>query len=547
MIPPRAHRPLRPLLAALVFLAAGALPGFAQEAPASQPDFTVEGDYDAILGPGFEILGERVTPADLKRAIVVGTTGRSVLESAKLQVFIDEEIERQKAEGVDVSKHTVSDADVQKAIDEADAMVKQEFDPAQNIKSSRDLFPMPEQLWNDQIRQTQLFDKVFLPTDPREYPATTVAALNQSNPDFVARMIEGHEQRLKIAEETGTPVVEDPNGQAMFRQLMRQLVIGALTKSAEIKTFTDGLPPESAMEVNGRAIKTEDVWRAVRWKVRPEDVEEAKSWFERTIVARKALEAKGAYMNDEQYAAAYHEHADPYKDSPFSMEAVAVSFKKFPSPEHYKAHFRLQDSYRRMIQSEINDENLAAHVAGRAGNLLGLARVDVDVILLSAYDFKMNAFREGGWDEAAKRAVACVQELSGGAPWDATLEKYSEWYEPPIPKSNAASAQQFSKNKGRFGLKNRNELLQQLGESDWSLFLNGNTVTDYIFFELEIGVPSQPLRGPHGWYIARVKSRVPAPTRISIEPSGQRPLVEQDYVTTRFNAFCQEELEKARK
>jgi hypothetical protein len=126
------------------------------------------------------------------------------------------------------------------------------------------------------------------------------------------------------------------------------------------------------------------------------------------------------------------------------------------------------------------------------------------------------------------------------------VDKYSEWYEPPVAKSTAASAASFSKNKGRFGLKNRNELLQQLGESDWSLFLNGYTVTDYIFFELEPGIPSQPLRGPNGYYIARVARRTPPTSHINIEPTGQRPLVEQDYLATRFNAFCQEQLDKAR-
>ena len=557
MNPPRPScHPLRSLAlqACLLLPALGALglpaSGQGQEEPGqrlSQIDFEVKGDYDAILGPGFEVLGQKVTPADLKRAIVVGAPGRSLLESAKLQVFIDEELARMKEEGADLSKYEVTQDDVQKAIDEADQMVKSEFEGREDIQTSRDLFPMPEEVWLDQIKQTQLFDRVFLPEDPREYPATTVAALNQSSPDFVQRLIDGHLARLaeeeKAKAEGLPPKPVDPGGQAMFKQLMRQIVIGALGKSAEVKTFVDGIPPETAMIVNGHAIPTEKIWRAIRWRVRPDDVEEAKAWFERTITARKALEAQDAYISDEEYAQAYDEHTRPYIDSPFNMEAVAVGFKKFPSPEHYKAHFRLQESYRRLIKDEITSENLEAHVAGRAGNLLGLAKVDVDVILISAFDFKLNAFRENGWEEAAQRAVQCVQELAAGAPWDATLEKYSEWYEPPIAKSTASNAAAFSKNKGRFGLKNRNELLQQLGESDWTQFLNGNTVTDYIFFELEVGLPSQPLRGPHGYYIAKVKRRTGPSSRINVEPTGQRPLVEQDYVNTRFNTFCQEQLD----
>ena len=52
-------------------------------------------------------------------------------------------------------------------------------------------------------------------------------------------------------------------------------------------------------------------------------------------------------------------------------------------------------------------------------------------------------------------------------------------------------------------------LLQKLGESDWTQFLTGTTVTDYVFFDLEVGLPSQPLRvaglitgrrDPAGWW-----------------------------------------------
>jgi hypothetical protein len=111
-----------------------------------------------------------------------------------------------------------------------------------------------------------------------------------------------------------------------------------------------------------------------------------------------------------------------------------------------------------------------------------------------------------------------------------------------MAKSAAQSAAQFAKNKGRFGMKNRNELLQQLGESDWSIFLNGGSVTDYIFFDLGSGEISQPLRGPYGYYIARVNRRAAPASQINLLPSGHRNLVEQDYVNTRFDQFVNQAL-----
>jgi hypothetical protein len=528
------------LLAALalpVLAAPRVHPGLQEDGRLSEVDFPVPEDMDAILGEGFVVDGVTITPADLKRGIVVGAAGRQILESAKLQIFIDEELERQKAEGVDLAKYEVTQADVQEAIAEADELVKKEFPGDPVIQTSRDLFAMPEGMWFDQIKQTQQFDAIFLPEDPREYPATTVAALNQSQPEFHQKLVQGHEEREALAKEKGEEVQIDKSGQAMFRQLMRQIVIAALNGSAEIKTFNDGLPPEVALEVNGHPIKTEDIWRQVRWKVGEGDVAEARAWFERTTAVRNALKEADAYMTDEEYEQAYHDHTAPYASSPFNMEAVATSFKKFPSAEHYRAHFRLLESYRRMIADEITDENLQAHVNGRAGSLLGLAKVNVDVILVPAYDFRLGLFPEGGWEKAGERAVECIQALANGMPWDEAIETYSGWYEPPLGKSQANNAATLSKNKGRFGLKNRNELMQQLGESDWSTFLYGGSVTDYIFFDLEVGKPSQPLRGQHGYYVAKVKQRTAPVTPINLKPDGHRNLVEQDYVNTRFDAY----------
>ena len=504
--------------------------------PASEMDFEVPADPDAILGGDLRIGDEVISAMEIKRGIVNGAAGRSLLESAKLQVFIDEEIERRKAEGAADDAISVTQEEIDEAIKEADQMVAEEYVDNPDISTTRDLFPMPEELWVDQIKQTQVFDKLFLPENPNEYPPLTVAALNQQSPDFVDRLKEGWELRQKENPEI------DNQGQAIFRQLMRQLVIGALNKSADVKTFKDGIPAEVAMEVNGKKILTDDIWKAMRWKVTEEDVRDAKLWYQRITTLRQALEKEGAYLSDEEFEAAYHEHTDPYKDSPFNIEAVAVSFKKFPSPEHYKVHFRLQESYRRMIEEEITEEALKAHIAERAGNLLGLAKVDVEVILLSAYDFQLNAFKEGGWERARERAVAAIQDLAGGKPWDEVIEEYSEFYEPPLGVSTRDRAAQFSKNKGRFGQKNRNELLQQLGESDWSLFLHGTSLTDAIFFDAEVGVPTQPLKGPHGYYIALVKGRTAPVSTITAAEDGHKTLVEQDYLTARFNAYSQQVL-----
>ncbi len=598
---PRQSRPLFGLGICVLFAAAcggGAEPEPASEptevvtteitAPtepaAAEPREKVPEDIDAILGDPLVVGGETVSREQIKRCVVVGATGRSVLESAKLQVFIDEEVQRRIDEGQDATEFEITDAAVADAIQTADKMVEEEYAGNDEVNKATDLFYMPQGMYMDQVRQTQLFDKVFLPEDPNDYPPTTVAALNSQAEDFVQRLIEGHELRMQMREEKAEEVdtkraeletakaeagedaeklaaveamttalavaekeladLHNDQGQLLFRQLMRQLVISALNRSADVKTHADGLPSDVAMEVNGRQIMTDDIWRAIRYKVTEEDVHDAKLWFAKTLVIRQGLEASGHYMTDEEFEQSYFEHTDPYKDSPFSIPAVAVSFKKFPSEDAYKEHYRLAESYKKMIESEITDESLAAHNETRTKNLLGLAKVDVEIILISAYDFKKSAFQPNGWEEAKKRAVNVMQRLADGDPWNQVLEECSEFYEPPLGKSSQNMAQQFAKNKGRFGQLNRNELLQKIGESDFSLFLTGQSLTDTIFFDLEIGVPSQPLKGPHGYYVCLVKGRTSPATQISLEGT-HRNLVEQDYLAVRMNEYARQRLDEA--
>lgn len=550
----------------------------------SAPEEAAEFDIDAILGDDLVVRGQTIPRAEIKRCVVVGSTGRSLLESAKLQVFIEEEVQRQIDEGADPKSFEISDDAVAEAIETADKMVEEEYAGNDDVNKATDLFYMPPDLYQDQVRQTQLFDRIFLPDDPNEYPTTTVAALNAQAEDFVQRLVEGHAERLRLKQEKADEVetkrregneliaaagdepdkivvgrklldeadaaekelatMENNQGQLLFRQLMRQLVITALNRSADVKTPADGLPPEVAMEVNGRSIKTDDIWRSIRYKVSEDDVHDAKLWFAKTLVVRQSLEDSGNYMTDEEFAQSYFEHTEPYKDSPFSIPAVAVSFKKFPSEEAYKEHYRLTESYKQMIGAEITDESLAAHNEARTKNLLGLAKVDVEMILISAYDFKKAAFKPDGWEPAKERALAVMQRLGDGDPWNQVLEENSEFYEPPLGKSSQTMAAQFAKNKGRFGLLNRNELMQKIGESDFSLFLHGTSLTDTIFFDLEIGVPSQPLQGPHGYYICLVKGRTGPATAISLEGT-HRSLVEQDYMSTRMNEFARQSLKEA--
>jgi len=103
-----------------------------------------------------------------------------------------------------------------------------------------------------------------------------------------------------------------------------------------------------------------------------------------------------------------------------------------------------------------------------------------------------------------------------------------------------AVAPPLTMNKGRFGPLNRNELIQRFGESEYTMFLDGSSVADYAFFHQEPGTIDGPFRGQFGYYLTRVKGRVPPTKKLSLQDDGQRKLIVQDYVQMRFNEYAQD-------
>jgi len=72
------------------------------------------------------------------------------------------------------------------------------------------------------------------------------------------------------------------------------------------------------------------------------------------------------------------------------------------------------------------------------------------------------------------------------------------------------------------------------------LFLSGNSITDKIFFEMEIGQIENPIRGPYGYYIPKLIHRTAPTTNLSANDSKCRPFLIQDYVSMRLRQFAQE-------
>ena len=494
-------------------------------------------------GPAQEALV--IAESDVRRALVY-TLGSTELESRKVDVYIDEEIRRQIAEGAEGSAFDVSDEEVATAVEDTLRQIKEQYPTMDENAVLRHNNIDPSSLGR-MTAQSKLFERVFLPDDPAEWPATTREAIkNSAGDEFLQRLEESHAQRQELlASGDEAAAAQQEAGQAMFRMLMRQMVMQALNSTSEIKTASDGLPEGVAMRVNGVDIMTEDVYAAVADRVTERDRQLAEQWVTKCALLERVLKASGSYLTDEEFTAEFDAYEEPYKGSPLNLEVIVRSFKRFPSMEGFRRYFRLMKSYERMIGEELTDETLNGHLP-RANRLMGVGSIDVEFLLCSAFDFANKSWLEDGWSQAASEAREVAQALadSGGENWDALLDQHSDFWDPPLSTTPQQQAPK-RKNKGRFGVLNRNELLQYLEESDYTGFLEGWSVGDEVFFSLEPGELGGPWVGPYGYYFARVKRRVPPSKIQSLGDPTFRDMVVQDYVAVRFNEFGRDVYEAA--
>jgi hypothetical protein len=461
---------------------------------------------DPILGPVLVINGEVIGHDYIKREVVLGSSGRIDVELAKLETIMNQEIESRVAQG----------ADREELLDTTGAR------------------PGVDGGFLGREELTTVFANVYLPeVAPDELPAISLEAFNAS--DQGKAMLQSLQARWDAMQEG-----ETPENNPMVRSMLFQILTEYLVSVSDIDMSRD-LPAHILMKVNGTEVEVDAIWERIQPWVSESQVRSAKQWLTKMKLLEQDMGED--WLSPEDAQAAYAAHSDPYKDSMFSMERLATLVKHYPSVDRYREFRHAYDSYQKKIRNELNPLRLKEFADQRTRQLLGQAQVDVDVILVSAYDFENEEWKDNGWDEAAKRAQEVLRVLvEEKKPWDDVVEEYSEFYDPPGMYEGNTNVP--LKSKGRFRGQTRNQLMQSIQESECWQFLNGHTITDYIFFEQEPRTVTQPIRGPHGWYISRLLRRHKAPQMVNIEEESIITLAEQDYTLLHLAQYAQELVEK---
>jgi len=508
----------------------------AAEPEAARPKLENLPTDDQLFGKPLVIAGQVVPFEALKREVCLGQVGMTEIEERKIQIYVRQEIERRRKEGAADAEIDLSAAELEAFIKELEEEIKKEY-PEGGIGMEDLMAGLASNDPRDRLRTERLFQKLFLPDDPAQFPPVTLEAILK-NPG--GESILDHYKTLAAGGEgagRAKSVAERSFDSAILQQVLQHL-----QSTAQI---VKDPAPGVLYRVNGVDVTVEEVWNDIRPFVTTMEVRAAKQWLVNATLVRRELEQAGKWLSSEAAAAKYDEMSAPYRDSIFSIENLAVAVKRFPSVDRYKEYMHLRDSFEEYIAGEMTPEALKKHAEERTNRVIGQVSADVDVILCAAFDFKTNRWKEDGWAEAEARMKDVVNLLvEEQQPWDVLVEKYSDFYQPPTPLSQRGQEDPNRSIKGRFRNIQRNTLLGELGEHDYWMFLNGSSITDFVFFQQEVQSLGQPMRGPLGWYLPRLMRRTKPPQRLSMDPKVQDELVRDDFLTYRLNLFAQELVKK---
>lgn len=590
----------------------------APQAATTPPPETNDGK--SMFGEPLFVDGKRVTDNQIKLYLIFGV-GRPMFELARTSVVIEDELHRRAAEAAEAEikrreaekpfaspdarkaaldaeektqnqqvheKFTVSDAEVQKEVDRMNNDFLKNY-PALDIHTETNRTFRSEEWYTKQLRQTLLFEKVFLPVDPAEWPAVTVEAVRQDSGDILLDDAKtSYQNRKDAAEKLGTEIsADDP----LYMQMMRDIVRMAIYKLIEFRTPGNGLTADTVAlwaDTNGdgkpdKTFTTEELWAEIKDTVSPTEVDEAKQWFVTAMSTRDRLEKEGFLMSGDECQKLIKDKASEFEDSIYNLESLATSTYMFPSLETYIDYYCMLQGF-----TKKNEALLKPGPAGelsptlreyfdRANRCMGLGQVDVEVMLVGAFDIGKFQWKKDGWNWAKKESATLYKQIQDNLKeyneqrakileakakgqeykpekevlepyrfWTQMMDDHCEYWDPPAPESPDKHISMVGmKMKGRFGPHFRNDLISYVGETYFTEWTTGTSITDYVFFEQAEGTVAGPFKGPQGYYITRVLRRTPPTRGLNLSEPKHLELLRDDWLRFNFNKYAREAVEQA--
>jgi len=468
------------------------------------------------LQQSLEVNGIKIDRLEVERQTLYRVGQRQIREKL-IEMIIDEQIRESIEEGKrKKSEFDVMEKEVQKSIDEQKKAFIDKY-PDKDFYSILKMQGVTPEEFVTMTRTTILFDKIFFPGAPKDWPDITKECIT------AAGGAQGADFMKKLEESVKPGQVVPP----LFLRICRQWVLQKLEEWSDVRYASDGIPFDVCLMVNNKPWMTKDAARVLALKVRPEDRENALTELALWTAVKGELQKAGVWLNDEQFKKEFEEYRAPYKNGPFTVKVMAMTFKGYPSFEVYKSRWRLERSFEHMIAKEINDDSLKAHLE-QANRFLNDGKLSVHLIRIPAWDDETGTWKHNGFERARIEAQRVFDLIaSKEMPFEVAKTEFSKW---PTHIDH----------QGFLGIKGLNELRQELEETEYTDFIGGFSVANELFYKGKVGNVMGPLAGQKAYYVGFIASRTPAAGSMDLKDKNQRDLVKQDYLSHRFLNWANE-------
>ncbi|MBK7878725.1 MAG: hypothetical protein IPJ77_23960 [Planctomycetes bacterium] len=413
-----------------------------------------------------------------------------------------------------------------------------------------------------ELRLGLVFDKLFFPSAPEEWPEETWEALEHQ--ELAARDLRDLSRRsvreLFAGRDWRELRREDPDALSGLRDSVRR----HLVRKASFETSIDGIAPGYALVAHGDeescpdlVVKTAELWNEVEDSVEAWEITAARAWLATEAAVRARLVRDGARdLPDvrDRLVAELRVRADR---NGIELDELSAS-ERFPSPEAWVEYLALRESYRIAVVKDglsADGPELAERIE-RSSWIHGGGRVHVEILLASAADIAHHRWLPGGFerakakaDELARRIAANDAAWKARVPgrasnagvepfvfWNRLLDEESEWWDPPDPREG--DNPRPPRHHGRFYGRTWSELRTLLSESDATDWSRGTAIATHVAFEQKPGTIAGPFRCALGFVLVRLGARQAPEARLDPTRPDDSELLAEDELRERFDAYA---------
>lgn len=498
-------------------------------------DFTnVDFDADVIV----TIDGSPITKEDFK--LWLAFTGGQVqgVRTAQLTRLTEQAVKRAVAEGADAKRFEVTDADVDAKLRNEDEQARAQGEAALAEYKKLVDDTLGAERYRRLIRATLQSEKLLLPA--------IVKVEGQPPEGLPLESAELLADRTDLRDYLNNAYLSQQDFPAMFRTQFLMMLQEAQVAKADIKYATEhSLPPGVYMTINGDAVPTSEILDFVP------NTPDTRDLALRLLLVYRAIDrelaAKNAVMSPETFQLVFETHEAEYKGTLFPLPNL-IRLRGFMSMPEYREYYRRRAAYEQMIMdpnvtpdAKWNDDLRAHHEKfGRLFYENGKATLEVLWSGLTEAEATTGGNLELAWEKCLDRGLSILTELKSGKPVAEVRASLGNVY--PVEPTGLLAA------------KTRNEIRNFLGENEYSIFINGYSFADDIFYNRVEGETVGPMkanrtilpgmRSRMGYLIAQVKSFGRNSSLKGFEQ--QRAMVQQDFVDLNFAYFAHDALKNSK-